>query len=164
MNARSGKAKAVLHQNEIRDYLRMFLCPPLHEEDILSRQMGGSGSDIILTPAAKNIIPFHIECKRHEDTTWQNTYKSAYQQTFKENFPLLIRRKSHSKNHFYARLHEILEIHPDILKDQKITMHDNLKTFMRSNKFKLTIFNDLIHFNEQKFFEVLLCLKKSYSQ
>lgn len=162
--SRSGKNKAVRHQNEIRDFFRMFLCPPLEEEDILSRSMGQSGSDIILTPAAKRIIPFHVECKRHEDHVWNGTYKASYEQAFKEKHPLLIRRKNNSNNHFFAKTQDILEIHPEIFKNAKISMHDNVLTFFRSNNFGIRLYDDLIHFNQQKFFEVLACLRKLSSQ
>ena len=35
------------------------------DEDVSSRGMGQSGTDICLSPLAKNIFPFAIECKNH---------------------------------------------------------------------------------------------------
>ena len=139
MSVRANKNKAVAHQNEIRDYLRTFLCPPLEDDDILSRTMGRSGSDIILTPAAKKVIPFHIECKRHNDKVWKSSYKAAYEQTFCEDYPLLIRRKNRSENHFFALAKDILEIHPNIFKDQELIMYGDLKSFMNAKKNHLSI-------------------------
>jgi len=163
--SRSGKNKAVKHQNEIRDLIRLIFCPPFHEDDVLSRPMGQSGSDIILTPAIRNVVPFSIECKRHEDKTWKGTYKKSFEQAFNCDYiPLLVRRKNRSGNHYFSRLDDILNIHPLLMKDCKLIAHDNLKTFSCSTKTCIMIYNNYVHFNDKKFLEVLTCLKKSYSQ
>jgi hypothetical protein len=164
--SRNSKAKAVKHQNEIRDMIRTIFCPPFHDDDVVSRTMGNSGSDIIISPNLKTIVPFEIECKRHEDKTWNGTYKKSFEQTFnRTRKPLLIRRKSRSNNHYFAYTKDILEIHPAIFRgEKKIIPHDNLKTFAKTNKFCLQLYNDYIHFNDKKFIEILSCLKKYYSQ
>ena len=87
--SRSNKNKSVRHQNEIRDFIRLIFCPPFHLDDIVSRTMGLSGSDIVLSPQAQEAIPFNIECKRHEEKTWKASYKSAFIQTFKREDGLL---------------------------------------------------------------------------
>lgn len=163
--SRNSKNKAVKHQNEIRNVIRSIFCPPFKDDDILSRTMGNSGDDIMFSPEAKKAIKFSIECKRHEDKTWGGTYKKSFEQAFLDKeYPLLIRRKNRSKNHFYSLTETILDIHPSILRSQNITMHDNLKTFLTANKFGISIFNEYIHFNEKKFIEVLICLRRSYFQ
>lgn len=172
MSTRSSKAKAVLHQNEIRDMIRYVFCPPFSDDDVISRTMGNPGADIIISPALSEIIPFDIECKRHEDKTWSGTYKKSFEQAFsrtgeKHTYPkpLLIRRKSRSSNHFFAYTEDILDIHPAIFRDEKkIIPHDNLRTFARTNSFNIQLYNDYIHFNDKKFIEILSCLKKYYSQ
>ena len=40
--------------------------PQLHEDDIKSQTMGRSGEDIVLSPAARKLIPFSFECKNQE--------------------------------------------------------------------------------------------------
>ena len=40
--------------------------PQLHEDDIKSQTMGMSGEDIVLSPAARELIPFSFECKNQE--------------------------------------------------------------------------------------------------
>jgi hypothetical protein len=164
--SRKSKAKAVRHQNEIRDMIRTIFCPPFDVDDVVSRTMGNSGSDIILSPEIKKIIPFEIECKNHSDGTWSGTYKSSFEQTFnREQVPLLIRRKSRSGNHYFAYTDDVLEIHPGIFRsEKKITAHDNLRTFALTNKFNIQIYNEYIHFNDKKFIEILSCLKKYYSR
>jgi len=170
--SRSNKNKGAKHQNEIRDMIRTIFCPPFDNDDVVSRTMGNSGADIILSPEIKRIIPFEIECKRHEDKTWNGTYLKSFEQAFERTGkqhtypkPLLIRRKNRAGNHYFAYLRDILDIHPAIFRGEKrITPHDNLKTFARTDKFNIQLFNDYIHFNDKKFIEVLSCLKKYYSQ
>lgn len=163
--SRSSKNKAVKHQNEIRDLIRSVFCPPFHEDDITSRPMGQSGPDIILTPSIREAVQFDIECKRHEDKTWRGSYKSAFEQAFDcKRTPLLIRRKNRSGNHYFAYTQDILEIHPKLMHNCKIVMHDNLKTFACSNKTCIMLYNKYVHFNDKKFYEVLTCLRKYYFQ
>jgi len=163
--SRKNKNKAVKHQYEIRDLIRNVFCPPFDDDDILTRTMGNAGSDIMLSPRAKEAIMFNIECKRHEDKTWSGSYKSSFEQAFNDvESPLLVRRKNRSRNHYFAVTKFILDIHPGFLRNEDITMHDNLKTFLTSNKFGVSIYSDYIHFNDKKFIEVLTCLKRSYFQ
>lgn len=163
MSIRNRKGKAVKHQNEIRNLLRYFFQDVLEDDDITSRPMGNSGADIILSPKAQSIIPFYIECKRHEDSTWAGTYISSFEQTFINKFGLLIRKKNRSQNHFFGLTDEILSIHPRLFNNEKIIMHDNLLTFARDNSFKFRMYDKYIHFNETKFLEILTCLKRSSS-
>lgn len=160
-----GKTKAVSHQNEIRDLLRHVFCPPFVDDDITSRPMGNKGSDIILSPQIKELFPFYIECKRHEDKTWAGSCKSSYEQVFCYDMPLLIRRKNRSQNHFYTRINDVLNIHPKFLvteKDILLYAENNLRGFLKSNSFITSICGDTLHFNTQKFMEILSCLKASY--
>ena len=65
-SAKSSKAKGRRLQNFVRDMLRDIYTPILHEDDIKSQTMGMTGEDIILTPAARKLIPFSFECKNVE--------------------------------------------------------------------------------------------------
>lgn len=64
-NARAAKAKGRTGQNEIVKLLKEAF-PQLREGDILGRTMGDGGEDIILSPAAKDLIPLAIEVKRRK--------------------------------------------------------------------------------------------------
>ena len=46
--------------------LQDIYVPYLHEDDIKSQTMGMTGEDIILSPAARKLIPFSFECKNVE--------------------------------------------------------------------------------------------------
>ena len=50
----------------MRDMLRDIYTPQLHEDDIKSQTMGMTGEDIVLSPAARELIPFSFECKNVE--------------------------------------------------------------------------------------------------
>ena len=65
-NAKSSKAKGRRLQNYVRDILREIYCDSLQEDDIKSQTMGMTGEDIVLSPAAREIIPFSFECKNVE--------------------------------------------------------------------------------------------------
>ena len=64
-NPRSNKAKGRRLQNFVRDLLREIYSD-LHPDDIKSQTMGMTGEDIILSPAARELIPFSFECKNVE--------------------------------------------------------------------------------------------------
>mgnify|MGYP003145887564 CR=1 FL=1 len=63
---KSCKAKGRKLQNFVRDMLREIYSPDLEDDDIKSQTMGMTGEDIILTPAARKLIPFSFECKNVE--------------------------------------------------------------------------------------------------
>ena len=70
--ARSSKAKGRLGQQEVRDkILKTF--PELHPDDVKSQIMGVNGEDIVLSPRAREILPFSIEVKRRA------SFKTLYQ-------------------------------------------------------------------------------------
>lgn len=65
MRPQSAKAKGRRLQQFVRDaYLRVF--PSLEPDDVRSTSMGASGEDILLSPAARALIPFSTECKNVE--------------------------------------------------------------------------------------------------
>ena len=72
MKPRTAKAKGRKLQNTVRDALRRVYIekwtkfPKLEEDDIKSQTMGMCGEDIILSPAARKLIPYSFECKNVE--------------------------------------------------------------------------------------------------
>ena len=87
--ARSAKAKGRRLQNLIRDKLREKFTT-LEEDDIKSQTMGMNGEDIVLSPAARKLIPFSIECKNVEKISIWKAIKQAEINTHKNSTPLLI--------------------------------------------------------------------------
>ena len=60
-----SKAKGRKLQNLLRDELRVAF-PSLEEDDVKSQTMGMPGEDIVLSPAARKVIPYSFECKNVE--------------------------------------------------------------------------------------------------
>ena len=90
---KSSKAKGRKLQNMVRDVLRDTF-PILEEDDIKSQTMGMTGEDIVLSPAARKIIPYSFECKNVERLQfWQSV--SQCEDNCKEGLsPALIVKKN----------------------------------------------------------------------
>ena len=61
--ARLNKNKGKAGQNEVRDIL-LGEFPELDQDDVVSNPMGNPGEDIMLSPYARQRIPWNIEVKR----------------------------------------------------------------------------------------------------
>lgn len=72
MKPASSKAKGRNFQQQIRDLiLSSFLT--LEPDDVKSTSMGAQGEDVQLSPAARKLVPYQIECKakaRAQVYTW----------------------------------------------------------------------------------------------
>lgn len=62
MKTQSAKAKGRRLQQKVAGMLLKH-GDGLHEDDVISRSMGASGEDIMLSPAAREQYPVSIECK-----------------------------------------------------------------------------------------------------
>ena len=102
MKAKSAKAKGRNLQNLVRDKLRKVFIdswtkvPKLEYDDIKSQTMGMGGEDIVLSPAAKNMIPYSFECKNTERL---NLWASLEQceGNCEDRHPILIIKRNRSK-------------------------------------------------------------------
>jgi hypothetical protein len=78
MKPQSAKAKGRTFQQWVRDHiLSIFLS--LEPDDVKSTSMGSGGEDIQLSPAARKLVPYQIECKakaRAQVYTWYEQAKS----------------------------------------------------------------------------------------
>ena len=62
IKTQSAKAKGRLHQQWVRDKI-LALFPKLEPDDVRSTSMGAGGEDIQLSPAARKLFPYSVECK-----------------------------------------------------------------------------------------------------
>jgi hypothetical protein len=60
----SAKAKGRSFQQKIAGAFRKAF--NLEPDDIHSRAMGSNGEDLMLSPAARRMLPFSFECKKHK--------------------------------------------------------------------------------------------------
>lgn len=72
MKPQSAKAKGRNFQQQIRDLI-LEKFPTLQPDDVRSTAMGQQGEDVQLSPAARRLLPYQIECKakaRAQVFTW----------------------------------------------------------------------------------------------
>tara|TARA_R100001594_G_scaffold24002_1_gene46962 strand:- start:37966 stop:38310 length:345 start_codon:yes stop_codon:yes gene_type:complete len=96
MNARSVKAKGRRLQNIVRDALRETF-KSLEQEDIKSQTMGMTGEDIVLSPSARKMIPYSIECKNQERLQIWKSLKQAEDNTPEGSEALLVIKRNGTK-------------------------------------------------------------------
>ena len=92
---KSAKAKGRRLQNLVRDTLRE-LYPSLHEDDIKSQTMGMPGEDIVLSPAAREVIPYSFECKNQERLDLWKSLEQALENS-QGRKPILIINRNRSR-------------------------------------------------------------------
>lgn len=111
MNTRSCKAKGRRLQNYVRDLFRHIgLRYGLVDDDINAAIMGQSGTDIIFSPAAKQVFSFSIECKNVEKLNLWEAINQAEKNTKEGSIPLLVFSRNRSKNYAVIELEELLKL------------------------------------------------------
>lgn len=109
MKTHSAKAKGRRLQQEVRD--RLIEVSKLHPDDIRSTPMGSSGEDIMLSPAARRVFPWSIECKNVEKLSIWSAIDQA-RHNAKENIPMVVFTKNHEDTQvaipfdYFIRLYE----------------------------------------------------------
>ena len=114
-SVKSSKAKGRRLQNYVRETLRQIFIeqwtklPRLEDDDIKSQTMGMTGEDIVLSPAAKKIIPYSFESKNVEKLNIWNALEQA--ETNCEGLtPLLIFKRNKSKIYVSLELTDFLDL------------------------------------------------------
>lgn len=93
MKPASCKQKGKGFQNKVRDLiLSSFLT--LEPDDVKSTSMGAAGEDIQLSPAARKLIPYQIECKKKATSQIHTYYEQAL--THGKHEPLVVVEKDRS--------------------------------------------------------------------
>ena len=92
----SRKAKGRRLQQAVRQDLvdRLGIDPG----DILSTAMGQSGCDLYLSPAARSVFPFGVECKAQERIALSEWWQQCARNAAKEGLmPLLVIRRARTE-------------------------------------------------------------------
>lgn len=110
MKVSSKKAKGRNLQKYVRDKI-LEIFPTLEPDDVKSTGMGQSGEDVQLSPAARKLAPYSVECKSFKAFAIYKHYEQAC--THGEYEPLLIIKGNHKKplavvdaDHFFSLLKE----------------------------------------------------------
>lgn len=87
MTPQSSKAKGRKLQQWVRDKI-LELFKTLSEDDVRSTSMGAVGEDVLLSSAARKLVPFQIECKNKARSQVHTYYAQAKEHG--EHEPLVI--------------------------------------------------------------------------
>jgi|TARA_B000000609_G_C23984088_1_gene246057 hypothetical protein len=108
MKTSSAKAKGRRLQQKVRDLL-LETFTELEPDDIRSTSMGVSGEDLQLSPAARKLIPFAIECKNQEKLNVWDSLKQA-EENSGDYDPVLIFKRNRSKTYAVINIEKFIEL------------------------------------------------------
>lgn len=108
MKPRSAKNKGKRLQNDVRDLI-LEKFDTLEPDDVRSITMGDSGEDILLSPAARRLFPFSVECKNQEKLNIWSSLEQAETNSGK-HVPLLIFKRNRTKTYAVLEFDKLLEL------------------------------------------------------
>jgi len=108
MKPRSAKNKGKRLQNRIRDLI-LEKFDSLEPDDVRSITMGDSGEDILLSPAARRLFPYSVECKNQEKLNIWSSLEQAEENSGKHT-PLVIFKRNRSKTYAVLEFDKLLEL------------------------------------------------------
>jgi len=109
MKPRSAKNKGKRLQNKIRDLILEKFNNILEQDDVRSITMGDSGEDILLSPVARRLFPFSVECKAQESLSIWSALQQAESNAGK-HIPLLVFKRNRSKTYAVLEFDKLLEL------------------------------------------------------
>ena len=109
MKPRSAKNKGKRLQNKIRDIILEKFNNILEQDDVRSITMGDSGEDILLSPAARRVFPFSVECKNQEKLNIWEALDQA-EGNSGNHTPLVIFKRNRSKTYAVLEFKELLKL------------------------------------------------------
>ena len=108
MKPRSAKNKGKRLQNKVRDLI-LEKFTQLEPDDVRSITMGDSGEDILLSPAARRLFPFSVECKNQEKLNIWSSLEQA-EGNSGNHPPLVIFKRNRSKTYAVLEFDRLLEL------------------------------------------------------
>ena len=109
MKPRSAKNKGKRLQNTVRDLILEKFNSKLEPDDVRSITMGESGEDILLSPAARRLFPFSIECKNQEKLNIWSSLEQA-EGNSGNHPPLVIFKRNRTKTYAVLEFDELLKL------------------------------------------------------
>ena len=108
MKPRSAKNKGKRLQNKVRDLI-LEKFNQLEPDDVRSITMGDSGEDILLSPAARRLFPFSVECKNQEKLNIWSSIEQA-ENNSGNHPPLVIFKRNRTKTYAVLEFDKLLEL------------------------------------------------------
>ena len=125
MKPGSAKDKGRRLQKLVCEKISKLLDIPFDNTDdfclIHSREMGQSGTDIILRGEAREKFPFDIECKNTEKLQLNKAIKQAENNSEKDNW-LIVHKKNRMEPIVILKFDVFLKIYSDYLEYQKLKL------------------------------------------
>jgi len=112
---RSRKNKGKKLQKEVQNSL-LESFPQLEQDDIRNAIMGEPGVDLKLSPAARKLIPFSIECKNVEKVNIWKAIEQSEDNIIPNTTPIVVFRKNRSETYVAIKYTDFLTL----IKPQKI--------------------------------------------
>ena len=109
MKPRSAKNKGKRLQNKVRDLILEKFNTKLEPDDVRSITMGDSGEDILLSPAARRLFPFSVECKNQEKLNIWSSLEQA-EGNSGNHPPLVIFKRNRTKTYAVLEFDELLKL------------------------------------------------------
>lgn len=129
MTPASCKQKGRKLQQLVRDLI-LAKFPELHQDDVRSTAMGQGGEDIQLSPRAREILGYTIECKWVEKLNVYQAYEQAAKHKQGSFEPLLVMKKNHkpilavlSIEHLLDLLEKVNDKCSEVSGDDKASLH-----------------------------------------
>ena len=105
----SRKAKGRVFQQEVRQKL-LETFPDLHPDNIKVSIMGEAGVDIILSPLARERIPYSVECKRQEKLNIWDALKQAEDNKTPNTEAIVVFRRNKGEAHVMMKFEHFLKL------------------------------------------------------
>ncbi|MEE8607947.1 MAG: hypothetical protein V3S55_10090 [Nitrospiraceae bacterium] len=106
MRPSSAKAKGRRLQDEVRQML-LETFTELEEDDVKCAIMGEGGEDIHLSPTARKLFPFSVECKNQERI---QIWAALEQAESHGHAPLLVFKRNRSRTYATLRVEDLMTI------------------------------------------------------
>ncbi len=97
IKTQSAKAKGRRHQQWVRDKILSLFPKNLQPDDVRSTSMGAGGEDIQLSPAARRLFPYSVECKSFKSFAIYKVIDQAIENCPKGAEPLAIIKADRQK-------------------------------------------------------------------
>lgn len=114
MTPQSSKAKGRKGQHIVRDMI-LAAFPALEPDDVKSTSMGAPGEDILLSPAARRLVPYQIESKNKARSQIHTYYDQA--KAHGDYEPLVVVKMDRKESlaiveaeHFFSLLQELQQL------------------------------------------------------
>lgn len=87
--------------------------PELTPDDVRSTSSGSGGRDVLLSQAAKRLVPFAIECKSRKSFAVYEHFQQAKSHIEGDEFPMLVIKQDRSEPLVLLQLKDFMEIYGD---------------------------------------------------